>query len=141
MGFYDALGVQTVITASETLTRLGGSRMAPETLAAMAEAAASFVPMDALQARAGEIIAEITRLARRSPDVNQRSGVSVRASIADYESLLANAAFRDKELRSAAITAPIGARLAHRLPQQTLKRAFAVLLALVALNMLREAFS
>ena len=38
-----------------------------------------------------EVIAEITRLARRSPDVNQRSGVSVRASIADYESLLANA--------------------------------------------------
>lgn len=40
-----------------------------------------------------------------------------------------------------AITAPIGARLAHDLPQQTLKRAFAVLLTLVALNMLREAFS
>ena len=38
-----------------------------------------------------EIIAEITRLARRSPDVNQRSGVSVRASIANYESMLANA--------------------------------------------------
>ena len=47
-----------------------------------------------------EIVAEITRLARRSPDVNQRSGVSVRASIADYESLLANAmrrAIRTKE--------------------------------------------
>lgn len=40
-----------------------------------------------------------------------------------------------------ALTAPIGARFAHRLPQLTLKRAFAVLLALVALNMLREAFS
>jgi magnesium chelatase subunit I len=38
-----------------------------------------------------EVIAEITRLARRSPDVNQRSGVSVRASIANFESLLANA--------------------------------------------------
>jgi magnesium chelatase subunit I len=38
-----------------------------------------------------EIVAEITRLARRSPDINQRSGVSVRASIAGYESLLANA--------------------------------------------------
>jgi magnesium chelatase subunit I len=38
-----------------------------------------------------EIIAEITRLARRSPDVNQRSGVSVRASITGYESILANA--------------------------------------------------
>jgi|SRR5579875_1045464 len=38
-----------------------------------------------------EIVAEVTRAARRSPDVNQRSGVSVRTSIADYESLLANA--------------------------------------------------
>ena len=38
-----------------------------------------------------EIIAEITRLARRSPDINQRSGVSVRASVADYEAILANA--------------------------------------------------
>ena len=38
-----------------------------------------------------EVVAEITRLARRSPDINQRSGVSVRASITDYESLLANA--------------------------------------------------
>jgi uncharacterized membrane protein YfcA len=40
-----------------------------------------------------------------------------------------------------AITAPIGARLAHRLPQLALKRAFAALLALIALNMLREALS
>ncbi|MEX2376102.1 MAG: sigma 54-interacting transcriptional regulator [Dehalococcoidia bacterium] len=38
-----------------------------------------------------EIIAEISRLARRSPDVSQRSGVSVRASVANYEALLANA--------------------------------------------------
>lgn len=40
-----------------------------------------------------------------------------------------------------AIAAPHGARMAHRLPQQTLKRAFAVLLALIAANMLREAFT
>lgn len=38
-----------------------------------------------------EVIAEITRLARRSPDVSQRSGVSVRASVADYETMIANA--------------------------------------------------
>jgi magnesium chelatase subunit I len=38
-----------------------------------------------------QIVAEITRLARRSPDVNQRSGVSVRASVANYEALVANA--------------------------------------------------
>jgi uncharacterized membrane protein YfcA len=40
-----------------------------------------------------------------------------------------------------ALTAPIGARLAHRLPQKTLKRAFAIFLALIAANMLREAFT
>jgi magnesium chelatase subunit I len=38
-----------------------------------------------------EIIAEITTLARRSGDINQRSGVSVRVSIANYETLLSNA--------------------------------------------------
>ncbi|MFC1988657.1 magnesium chelatase [Chloroflexota bacterium] len=38
-----------------------------------------------------EIIAEVTHLARRSPDINQRSGVSVRTSIANYETLLSNA--------------------------------------------------
>jgi uncharacterized protein len=40
-----------------------------------------------------------------------------------------------------AITAPIGARLAHRLPQKRLKQAFAIFLAIVALNTLREAVS
>ncbi len=60
MGVYEELGLRTVINASGTLTRLGGSRMAPEVLAAMADAAASFVPIDDLQARAGEIIGEIT---------------------------------------------------------------------------------
>ncbi len=38
-----------------------------------------------------EIIAEVTALARRSPDINQRSGVSVRVSIANYETVVSNA--------------------------------------------------
>jgi magnesium chelatase subunit I len=38
-----------------------------------------------------EIVAEVTHLARRSPDISQRSGVSVRVSICNYESMLANA--------------------------------------------------
>ena len=37
-----------------------------------------------------EIITEITSLARRSPDINQRSGVSVRVSIANYETMMSN---------------------------------------------------
>ena len=41
-----------------------------------------------------EIIGEITLQARRSPDVNQTSGVSVRMSIANYETLVASAVRR-----------------------------------------------
>jgi magnesium chelatase subunit I len=38
-----------------------------------------------------DIVAELTLQARGSPDVNQASGVSVRMSIANYETLVANA--------------------------------------------------
>ncbi len=38
-----------------------------------------------------EVVAEITALARRSPEINQRSGVSVRVSIANYETVISNA--------------------------------------------------
>lgn len=38
-----------------------------------------------------EIVAELTQLARKSSEVSQRSGVSVRMSIANYENLVANA--------------------------------------------------
>ncbi len=60
MGIYDRLEVPTLINAAGTLTRLGGSRLAPEVLAAMAEASASFVHIDQLQQAAGEVIAAIT---------------------------------------------------------------------------------
>jgi uncharacterized membrane protein YfcA len=40
----------------------------------------------------------------------------------------------------AALTAPLGAALAHRLDQKTLKRVFAVFLLLVGLQMLWKAF-
>jgi magnesium chelatase subunit I len=38
-----------------------------------------------------EVVAEMSQLARQSPHVNQRSGVSVRLSISNYETLAANA--------------------------------------------------
>lgn len=38
-----------------------------------------------------EIIAEFTSLARRNTDINQRSGVSVRVSIANYETMVSSA--------------------------------------------------
>jgi D-glucosaminate-6-phosphate ammonia-lyase len=57
---YRALGVRTVINASGTLTRLGGSRMAPEVLEAMCEASRSYVRIEDLQEAAGRVIAEVT---------------------------------------------------------------------------------
>jgi magnesium chelatase subunit I len=41
-----------------------------------------------------EVVATLSHLARSSPHINQRSGVSVRLSIANYETLVANAARR-----------------------------------------------
>ncbi len=41
-----------------------------------------------------EIVADVTHLARRSPDINQRSGVSVRVSVSNYENVLSNAVKR-----------------------------------------------
>ena len=51
-----------------------------------------------------EIVAEVTHHARNSPDVNQRSGVSVRASVADYEALTANAFRRALRLGETDVT-------------------------------------
>src|SRR5689334_163766 len=38
-----------------------------------------------------EIVAEVTHLARKSPEISQRSGVSVRVSVANYENMLTSA--------------------------------------------------
>jgi magnesium chelatase subunit I len=38
-----------------------------------------------------EVLAELTHLARKSPDISQRSGVSVRVSICNYENVISNA--------------------------------------------------
>src|SRR5207247_8656065 len=40
------------------------------------------------------IVPELSTLARRSPKINQRSGVSVRISITNYENLVSNASRR-----------------------------------------------
>ena len=60
--------------------------MAQESLPAPTDGVDLFVPQFMR-----EIIAEITHLARRSHDISQRSGVSVRMSIANYENVVANA--------------------------------------------------
>ena len=51
-----------------------------------------------------EILAEITHLARRSSDISQRSGVSVRVTICNYETVLSAALKRSIRLREAQVT-------------------------------------
>jgi L-seryl-tRNA(Ser) seleniumtransferase len=60
MSIYDELGVRTLINASANITRIGGSVMAPEVVAAMAEAAKDFVNLEALQRAVGNKLAELT---------------------------------------------------------------------------------
>src|SRR5690349_7198228 len=60
MAVYEDLGIRRVINANATLTKLGGSLMPAEVLAAMAEAASWFVDLHELQKRVGERIAELT---------------------------------------------------------------------------------
>lgn len=60
MGLYDELELPRVINACATVTRLGGSRMPPEVLAAMQDAAQDFVNIEELQRKLGEKIAAMT---------------------------------------------------------------------------------
>ena len=46
-----------------------------------------------------EIVAEVTHHARRSNDISQRSGVSVRVSVSNYENVLSNASRRALRLK------------------------------------------
>jgi magnesium chelatase subunit I len=62
---------------------------------AIMHAESSHFPADGIDMRCPEfmqqIIAEITHLARRSPEISQRSGVSVRVTISNYENVMSNA--------------------------------------------------
>lgn len=60
MNIYERLGIRTVINGNATLTRLGGSIMPPEVVAAMADASKHFVDIIELQKRVGEEIAKLT---------------------------------------------------------------------------------
>ncbi len=57
---YERLGVRVIINANGPATRLSGSLLSPEVAEAMREASQSCVDIAELQARAGEVIAELT---------------------------------------------------------------------------------
>ena len=59
MSIYDELGIKKIINGWGTITKIGGSKMAPEVLVAMNEAAGAYVDIRTLHAKAGEKIAEL----------------------------------------------------------------------------------
>ncbi|MCP4788515.1 MAG: aminotransferase class V-fold PLP-dependent enzyme [Fuerstiella sp.] len=60
MSIYQHLGVEPIINACGTVTRLGGALMPVEVLDAFAEAATESVPLEQLQAAASRRIADVT---------------------------------------------------------------------------------
>ncbi|HXI81469.1 MAG TPA: aminotransferase class V-fold PLP-dependent enzyme [Verrucomicrobiae bacterium] len=58
---YRRLGVEPIVNANATETILGGSLMRPEVVAAMVQAADSFVDLVELERRVGERLARLTR--------------------------------------------------------------------------------
>lgn len=57
---FEELGVPTVVNATGTKTRIGGSRIREEAVSAMADAATDFARISDLQARASGLVADIT---------------------------------------------------------------------------------
>lgn len=60
MSIYTELGLNPIVNANATLTRLGGSRMPPEVWDAMRRASREFVDLDALQRAVSTEIAALT---------------------------------------------------------------------------------
>jgi L-seryl-tRNA(Ser) seleniumtransferase len=60
MSVYSQLGLEPIINAAGTSTRVGGPLMHPKAVAAMAEAASACVPLDRLQGVASSAIADVT---------------------------------------------------------------------------------
>src|SRR5438034_3473412 len=94
----------------------------PKTLAheiAIMEAERTEFPVDGIRTLSPDhmkqIVAELTHLARKASEISQRSGVSVRVSICNYENLLSNAlkrAVRLGEQAAAPRVSDLGAVLA-----------------------------
>lgn len=91
MTLYSDLNAKPVINAAATLTRLGGSLMPPEVLAAMDEASHAFVDLEDLQRRVGERLAALTH--------NEAAYVATGAAAGIALAVIACMVGNDKEAR------------------------------------------
>ena len=77
---YTDLGVRPFINASGTITTLGGSRMAPETLEAMGAAAGAFIDLNDLLMKAGAYLADRIGVEAATISCGAASGVQLAAA-------------------------------------------------------------
>ena len=80
MSIYDELGITKIINGGGTLTKLGGSKMAPEVLTAMNEAAGAFVDIQILHSRAGEKIAGLLGVEAAFITSGAAAGIAISAA-------------------------------------------------------------
>lgn len=80
MNVYAELGVEPIINAAGTLTRLSGSLMPPEVTDAMAAASRSFVDMEELHIAAGSRIAELVAVEAAHVCASASAGISLMAA-------------------------------------------------------------
>lgn len=77
MAVYEELGVAPMINALGTVTVVGGSRMDPRVVQAMAEAACSFVDLQELLRKAGESIARFVKAEAACVTAGAAAGLAV----------------------------------------------------------------
>ena len=80
MGAVNELGLRPIINACGPATRVGGHRMHPEVVAAVAEAAGLHFAIDELQERAGAVIAEATGAEAGFVSAGASSGLTLAAA-------------------------------------------------------------
>src|SRR5205809_473295 len=75
--YMEKLGLRPVINGVGTVTILGGSIMPPEVVQAMAEASRHFVPLEELQQKVGDRIAELLQVPAAMVSCGAASAITV----------------------------------------------------------------
>ena len=77
---YERIGIRPIINGRGATTAVGGSLMAPEVAAAMVDAAGSFVLIEELNAKVGELIAELTGMEAGCVTSGSAAGMALAAA-------------------------------------------------------------
>lgn len=80
MSIYDDLGIKSIINGWGTVTKIGGSKMDPEVLAAMNEAGGAYVDILTFHEKAGKRIAELLGVEAACITAGATAGIAISAA-------------------------------------------------------------